>query len=134
MWMVKALAASSVALSCAATAAPTTGNDLLKWHQGRVAGARDPYLSAYVNGVVDSEHDYFTIYSKYAPKPKVGMFSSIPADVDIRLPFCMPDEATYGQAYDVVIKFLEANPSTRHYSGLSIIRIALWKSWPCPDK
>lgn len=52
-------------------------------------------------------------------------------DVHTRNTICLPDGVKAGQVQDVVKKFLEENPTIRHYSGDSLIQYRLEQVWPC---
>lgn len=44
---------------------------------------------------------------------------------------CPPENMTAGQAYDMVKKYLEDNPSVRHLAGDAIVNRVLSSVWPC---
>lgn len=47
--------------------------------------------------------------------------------------YCMPEKATVGQAIDVLVQFLRANPGKRHAEGEIIFLAALSNTWPCAN-
>ncbi len=47
---------------------------------------------------------------------------------------CAPKGVTVGQIADIARAYLEANPTMRHYSGDSLVQIALSNAWPCGKK
>lgn len=47
---------------------------------------------------------------------------------------CNPTNATAGQMNDMIKRYLENNPSVRHYSADSLIARVLEQSWPCKKK
>ncbi len=48
--------------------------------------------------------------------------------------FCTPENASQGQMRDVVKKYIENNPSSRHKSADILIVNALKQDFPCPKK
>lgn len=48
--------------------------------------------------------------------------------------FCIPETATNGQAVEIVVKYLKANPEMRHRLGSLLITIALRDAFPCDKK
>jgi Rap1a immunity proteins len=47
---------------------------------------------------------------------------------------CIPKNATVGQITDVVKKYLTDHPEMRHFSGFSIVFVALETAFPCAVK
>lgn len=45
--------------------------------------------------------------------------------------YCIPEAVTNGQLLDVVVKFLEGNPATRHLPAQILIWTSLKQSFPC---
>lgn len=45
--------------------------------------------------------------------------------------FCMPSQATVGQAHDVIRQFLETRPEERHEHAGVVAALALARVWPC---
>ena len=45
--------------------------------------------------------------------------------------FCIPGRVTVGQARDITIQHLSANPQTRHKSAYVLVSQALMAAWPC---
>jgi len=45
--------------------------------------------------------------------------------------YCIPDGVTQGQAADIVVRYLEDNPSDRHFSAAYLVRAAFLKAYPC---
>ena len=45
--------------------------------------------------------------------------------------YCMPRNATVGQAIDVLVKYLKENPSKRHAGGEVIFLASMSEAWPC---
>lgn len=44
---------------------------------------------------------------------------------------CLPNSVMSGQVIDVVCRYLEQNPETRHWSAAYQAHNALVKAWPC---
>ena len=47
---------------------------------------------------------------------------------------CIPSQIQASQVIDVAKKYLERNPSERHFTAFSLVTIALSEAWPCPKK
>jgi len=47
--------------------------------------------------------------------------------------YCIPPEARASQHFDLITKFLEDNPTTRHLGLLTVALYAFSKGWPCND-
>ena len=45
--------------------------------------------------------------------------------------YCLPDEATNGQMYEVVMKYLRDNPEQLHTPFRFLIVLAFEKAFPC---
>jgi hypothetical protein len=56
------------------------------------------------------------------------------ADSAINVTVCPPEGVKAGQVYDIIKKFLEANPALRHYSADTIVRTRLEALWPCKQQ
>lgn len=48
-------------------------------------------------------------------------------DVDI----CPPEQVQIGQARDMVLQWLRANPDKRHLPAAVIVHVVLRNAWPC---
>ena len=48
--------------------------------------------------------------------------------------FCLPDDLTGTQLFDVVCRFVEAHPNQRHVPASYLATAALKEAWPCPQK
>ena len=46
--------------------------------------------------------------------------------------FCVPRNVQKGQIRDVVYLWLKNNPARRASTAVSLIKVALQESWPCP--
>lgn len=76
---------------------------------------------------ISSPSEYTRIYS-------VGYISGVVDSGKLGLngfKYCVPEAATAGQLKDVVEKWLEENPATRHYAAPGLIAAALQASFPC---
>ncbi len=71
------------------------------------------YCFAYIRGVAETLDDNSLVKNSIAN-------------------FCLPNDATYGQALDVVKKWLSNNPQDRHLAAYSLVAYSLSKAWPCP--
>ncbi len=104
----------------ASPAQAVDGNELYKW--GRAWKQSDTQTSrdagsfiGYVNGFIDLHTDL--------SDPEIRM---------IKAPFfCMPPNVQLGQALDAVIRYLEAHPEKRKFTGSSLVAAALWQAYPC---
>lgn len=90
-----------------------TGNDLYGW-----CGGDASWLESLCLGYILGAYD--------------GMSNSHAAM--LRAPLiriCVPFEATRKQLRDVVFRHLEENPSTRHHTAASRVRLSLTEAFPC---
>jgi hypothetical protein len=118
-----------LALTVAASSWALDGNDFLKWH--KASPNKDMAVLYYIRGMAENEDAYFLLYAGSQPQaPKAGWFAIAREEIT-PAPFCMPQGATYGQAYDIVIQHLDANPATRHMDASKLVRVALRNAWPC---
>ncbi len=46
---------------------------------------------------------------------------------------CIPLNVTVAQVEDIVVPWLKANPSKRHYTASSLVALALEKAFPCKN-
>lgn len=81
-----------------------TGNQLLKNCEGK-----DMFCMGYVLGVNDTHK---------ALSPKAPMY-------------CLPEEVTGGQLYDVARKFIQNNPEQRHMPASFLVLRAFELAFPC---
>lgn len=96
------------------------GNELYKWGRAwREAGTQDsPYAGPYV-GYIQGFIDLHTDLSD----SEIGI-------IETQF-FCMPASAQLDQAFDAVMRYLEAHPEKRKFTGSSLVAAALWKAFPC---
>lgn len=103
--------------SSSAVANFTTGNDLLRNCTAKSNEATYyqamAYCSAYITGAVDA------LEAERYMAVKQG---------------CIPSEVTVGQLRDIVIAYLQANPSNRHLSGYVLVNLALLGAFDCSFK
>ena len=60
-----------------------------------------------------------------------GLISGYAEEMNFAGKICVPDEATYGQVWRVVKKFLDDNPTLLHKHRGTLIKTALVEAWPC---
>ena len=100
-----------------------TGNQLYELYTDKPEDRwADPIL--YVMGFVDSQIISHGLEKGMAEEDKRQAVSPIFV--------CMPNTANFGQANDVVKKFLEENPSKRHKPAFTLVYEALITVWRCP--
>lgn len=59
-----------------------------------------------------------------------AMLSIAPA-LDRQYRFCKPNEVTFGQAIQIVVKRLDALPETWHENFETLVLAVFAKNWPC---
>lgn len=95
----------------------TSGNDLLKECTAREGEATyyqsSAYCTAYITGAADAldAERYMTVKST-----------------------CIPSGVTAGQLRDIVVAYLQANPTNRHISGYLLVNLALIGAFDCTFK
>jgi hypothetical protein len=114
--MMRSIGSVGLGVSLATTCIPSlaiadrffeSGNTLLEDCQNPAP----IYCMGYVTGVIDA--------ASFAEEPLRGW------------DFCLPNGVTTGQTMDVVVLWLEENPSQRHFSaGYTVLR-AMTESFPC---
>ena len=99
-----------VVLAAATPAQPTiafeNGNDLLNSCLGNSQGQGLAFCYGYIEGILDTMPTY-----------QSGQ--------------CPPSNIFVSQARDVVINFLQANPTIRHASAESLVAYAIKTAWGC---
>lgn len=103
--------------------AKTTGNKIYVQLISQDAG-ENLMAYSYISGVLDTEEMFFL----------EDMFTSMQNDApNFRVKhYCFgSDQVTFGQIVDVVKKYLESKPETRHEKANGLIRAALIQSFPC---
>lgn len=84
----------------------TTREDAAAYYQKRA------YCMGYIVGVADANSTFGAI---------------------IRRPlFCLSAGVTTGQLVDVVTRYLETHPQSRHYAAASLVGGAFMEAFPCP--
>ena len=109
-----AVLATGLLVSSGAWATSINGNQLLQECKGS-SGFEQGVCAGFVGGVADA-----------LDGPEKGFGEN---------QFCTSIEGmgiTNGQIRDVVVKWLNNNPSERHYSGWSVVVAALSEAFPCP--
>lgn len=96
-----------------AQATPLTGNDLLQ-----LAKADRRAAFNYIIGFMDAVSIVKELPGIQSPKPLIGI--------------CVPSNATYSQAFDIVLKAIQDDPANRHIDAMALAYVALDKAWPCP--
>lgn len=56
------------------------------------------------------------------------------ASLDAAIGICPPDGVDTGQTVDVVIKYLQAHPKSRHQPAVRLVRESLAEAFPCPTE
>jgi hypothetical protein len=90
-----------------------TGNDLLDWCQSPVATRGKVFCAGYVEGIVDA----------LGNNPINGFKACIPSKPGFNA----------GQAMDITINFLRANPEYRNYTADGLVAEAFAKAFPCRE-
>jgi hypothetical protein len=105
------------AIPCHAEAKAGSGNDLLESCEiqmqaaapaSLLAASRSSYCLGFVTAILS-----------------VG--ESLPQDGR----FCVPPQATVGQAVAVFVKFMKANPELTHVTASALASVAFQRAWPC---
>jgi hypothetical protein len=90
--------------------------------------------SGFSQGFIDGNHLYDVCNSK-DDASKVGYCIGFTVGVTDTLggegKICVPERPTEGQAVDVVMNYLRANPEKRRLSAWSLARAALQQAFPC---
>lgn len=96
------------------------GNQLFKWgkewKRSDTQDARDAgSYTGYIQGFIDLHRDL--------ADPEIGIIKA--------KFFCLPPGAQPGQAFAVVIRYLEAHPEKHDFTASSLVASALWEAFPC---
>ncbi|MBR9900405.1 MAG: hypothetical protein GYB19_10145 [Rhodospirillales bacterium] len=97
-----------VLISISSAKADETGNELLNSCKSEVGSHPFSFCMGYVNGMAQG----FRVATDF---------------------MCLPAKSTYGQVIDVVVDYLEENPSMRHLSAAFLVMNALFEAFPCND-
>ena len=108
-YLLLVLAFALIATSC--FGAFRSGNELL-----RNCESQSPNEVFFCNGYVLAVHDASQDFTPEGYGPYI----------------CLPVNVTVEQVKRVIVKFLNDNPSSLHYSASSLASTALQKSFPCP--
>jgi hypothetical protein len=115
------LAVLLVAAAMLATPARAVdGNELYKWgkewKRSDTRNSRDAgSFTGYVQGTVDLHTDLSDPEIKFI-KTKL---------------FCLPGNGQLDQAFEAVMRYLEAHPGKRRFTASSLVAAALWEAFPC---
>jgi hypothetical protein len=99
-----------------------TGNELSDMYENKGA-LGDAEAIMYVGGFIDSSSLYKML--------EEGMSSHRNREAFTPLYVCVPKGANYGQASDIVKKFLDENPARRHEPALQLVYESLIQVWRC---
>ena len=96
------------------------GNELYRWgrqwKQDNTQDARDAgSYTGYIQGFIDLHTDL--------SDPEIGIIKT--------KFFCMPARTQLDQAFDAVMRYLEAHPEKRKFTASSLVAAALWEAFPC---
>ena len=103
-----------------APAQAVDGHELYEWgRQWKQSDTQKPpdagAFKGYVHGFIDLHRDL--------SDPEIGM---------LKTPlFCLPARTQPDHVLDVVIRYLEAHPEKRRFTGSSLVSVALWEAYPC---
>lgn len=86
-----------------------SGNDL--WDVCSADKSQGSACNSYVAGVLDT-------------------YATFEALLDVPT-YCVPERATYGQATDVVVEYIQRNPGRRHQAGAVLILTAVREGFQC---
>lgn len=115
------LAVLLVAAAMLATPAQAVdGNELYKWgsewKRSDTEKSRDSgSFTGYIQGTIDLHTDM--------SDPEVKFLKATL--------FCLPDNVQVEQAFEAVMRYLEAHPEKRRFTASSLVASALWEAFPC---
>ena len=115
------LAVLLVAAAMLATPARAVdGNELYEWgkewKRSDTRNSRDAgSFTGYIQGTVDLHTDLSDPEIKFI-KTKL---------------FCLPGNVQLDQAFEAVMRYLEAHPEKRRFTASSLVAAALWEVFPC---
>lgn len=111
-----------------ASAQTLTGNELLVRCKGQLSDRRLANNEIWCVGFLLG---FFGGYT-------VGLLDGAPdaflKDGNADRSFCLPENVTVSQAKDVIVRFLEQNPETRHQDAALLAFNALIRAFPCPRR
>ncbi len=96
------------------------GNELYTWGTQAARGdsrdSPDPgAFAGYVQGFIDLHTDLSDAEIRIIKRPF----------------FCPPRNTQLAQMLDAVMRYLEAHPEKRRFTGSSLVASALWEAFPC---
>ena len=115
------LVVSLVAAAMLATPAQAVdGNELYKWgsewKRSDTEKSRDSgSFTGYIQGTIDLHTDL--------SDPEIKFLKATL--------FCLPDNVQLDQAFEAVMRYLEAHPEKRRFTASSLVASALWEAFPC---
>ncbi|UCD68148.1 MAG: hypothetical protein JSW48_15415 [Betaproteobacteria bacterium] len=112
------LLASAAMLATPAQA--VDGNELYQWgrewKRSDTQNARDAgSFTGYIQGFIDLHTDL--------SDPEIGIIKA--------KFFCVPARTQRGQAFDAVMRYLEAHPEKHRFTASSLVASGLWEAFPC---
>lgn len=119
-----------------ATAIAQTGNDLLNGCRsepgfsigfclGFIVGHASSYNDARIGGALYRHFGQVSADELARRKPEVDAVTAAASQ------YCIPERVTQGQLQDVVVKYLESQPSRRHLPAGILVTVALAEAFPC---
>lgn len=106
-----------------------TGNQLLEICQSADL-AKQGFCVGYSTGVLEGMRWGAAVPLLRAEVPQAEVEESI----DTFLGYCLPEGATHGQYKDVIVRYIDQHPETRHTSARLLAQLALVEAFPCADK
>lgn len=112
-----------------------SGNELLD--DCRSTGSRSAYCLGYIVGIATAYNDgriggaLHRHFGDADPAELAQRTDEVNAVRVAASYYCTPSGVTQGQLYDVVVRYLDDNPSIRHLSAGILITVALHKAFPC---
>lgn len=114
-----------------------TGNDLLN-HCRSEPGFSTGFCLGFIVGHASSYNDARiggALYRHFAPNVNAEELARRKPEVDVVTAavsqYCLPEKGTQGQLQDVVVKYLESQPSRRHLPAGILVTVALAEAFPC---
>ncbi len=88
----------------------------MEWKRSDTRNSRGAGLyTGYIQGLIDLHRDL--------SDPEIGI-------IKLKV-FCVPASAQSGQAFNIVIRYLEAHPEKHDFTASSLVASALWEAFPC---
>lgn len=125
---MKSLLAALVLVAGTGTCFALTGNDALEWHR-QANGKTNLALAAYVRGALDGERAFEELLR--ARSEQSPAYREVWLDMAPKM-FCPPSGVQAGQAYDILVNWLQQQPEQRQVDLAVHLRVALRQAWKCP--